>query len=115
MQKVFNDRSYAQGAEKSSADFRLCSGTAGAADFIENAPHASNGIDIVAELNQANGKFQTMYWMIAMVVMILFGLLASWKFVWIIGVAAGVLSSQVGKAVQKRNYQALIDKYRDRN
>lgn len=36
---VLNDRRYADAATECSADFRACPGAAGAADFIESAPH----------------------------------------------------------------------------
>lgn len=36
---VLNDRRYADAAAECSADFRACPGAAGAADFIESAPH----------------------------------------------------------------------------
>ena len=36
---------YARSAELCCADFRSCPGTAGAADFIETAPHGSDGAD----------------------------------------------------------------------
>lgn len=42
IQEILNNKTYGTAAEKCSADFRACSGTAGAAEFIENAPHSSN-------------------------------------------------------------------------
>ena len=39
VQKVLNNAAYAEAAAECSLDFRACSGTAGAAEFIENAPH----------------------------------------------------------------------------
>lgn len=41
VQKVLNNPAYSAAAAKYSADFRACPGTAGAASFIENAPHLS--------------------------------------------------------------------------
>ena len=108
--EILNNAAYASAAKACSEDFRSCTGTAGAADFIENAPHDSNGVDIIAELNRENRKFQTVYWMIAIAVIVLTGMLAGWNRLWIIGVAAGILSAPIGKAVQNKRYEAIIRK-----
>ncbi|MBD5521810.1 MAG: glycosyl transferase [Lachnospiraceae bacterium] len=107
IQKILNNKAYGNAAAKCSADFRACSGTAGAAEFIENAPHSSDGIDIIGELNKANAKFQLLYWLGVIIAINLMGFLVSWKYVWIIGIAAGILTSPIGKAIQKRNYASL--------
>ncbi len=39
VEEVLNDSAYADAAAACSSDFRSCPGTAGAAEFIENAPH----------------------------------------------------------------------------
>lgn len=39
VQEILNNKAYANVAADCSADFRACSGPAGAAEFIENAPH----------------------------------------------------------------------------
>ena len=67
----------------------------------------------MSELNKENGKFQLLYWLIVIAVITLIGLVISWKFVWVIGIAAGVLYSFVGKVIQKRNYKRVIEKKRD--
>ncbi len=108
--KVLGNGTYKEGAKQCSEDFRACAGTAGAADFIETAPHPSDGFDMIAELNKANGRTQLLYWLIACAVLVLFGLLAGWKYVWILGIAAGVLSSPVTKAMQKKRYEKLVRK-----
>ncbi len=41
VRKVLGNITYRKAAEECSADFRACSGAAGAAEFIENAPHAA--------------------------------------------------------------------------
>ena len=51
VQEILCNSAYAKAAEVCSTDFRSCSGAAGAAEFIENAPHTSNGSDVVGELN----------------------------------------------------------------
>ena len=40
-QEILNKKTYGNAAAECSADFRACPGTAGAAEFIENAPHPS--------------------------------------------------------------------------
>lgn len=39
IQEILNNKVYGNAAAECSADFRACSGTVGAAEFIENAPH----------------------------------------------------------------------------
>ena len=107
IQEVLNNKAYGNAAAECSADFRACSGTVGAAEFIENAPHSSDGIDIIAELNKANTKFQILYWLLVIVAINIIGFLVSWKYAWIIGITAGILSSPIGKAIQKRKYTSL--------
>lgn len=108
IQEILNNKTYGNAAAECSTDFRACSGTAGAAEFIENAPHSSDSIDIIGELNKAAAKFQFLYWLIVIGAINLIGFLISWKYVWIIGIAAGILSSPIGRAIQKRKYAGLI-------
>ncbi len=44
IQEILNNEAYTTAATKCSADFRACPGAAGAAEFIENAPHSSSGL-----------------------------------------------------------------------
>ena len=111
VQDILGNAAYGQAAEACSADFRSCSGAAGAAEFIETAPHTAEGVDLIEELNKANGTFQRFYWLIVIALIVLIGVLTRWKFVWVLGVAAGVFSSPIGKAFQKRKYAALRRKY----
>lgn len=107
IREILDNKTYGDAAVCCSEDFRACPGTAGAAEFIENAPHSWDGVDIMGELNKANGKFLTLYWLLVIASINLIGFLVSWKYVWIIGIAAGILSSPIGKAVQKRKYKSL--------
>ena len=108
IQEILNNKAYGDAAAKCSVDFRACSGTAGVAEFIENAPHSSDGVDIISELNMAGAKFQFLYWLIVIIAISLVGILVNWKYVWIIGIAAGILSTPIVKAVQKRKYDKLL-------
>lgn len=112
VQEVLGNPVYREAAARCCSDFRACPGTAGAAEFIENAPHTSDGIDVMEELNKESGRFLLLYWLAVIAAISLVGFCIGWKFVWIIGTAAGVLSSFVGKAVQKRIYKRLVGKKR---
>ena len=68
----------------------------------------SDGVDLLAALHKENGKIQLLYCLIACTLLVLFGLLVSWKFVWILGIAAGVLSSTLTRAKQKKRCQKLV-------
>ena len=65
---------------------------------------------MLEELNKSNGKIQILYWLAATALVVLFGLLTSWKYVWIIGIAAGVLSTPIIKAIQKKKYNSFVEK-----
>lgn len=110
VQEVLNNTAYAKAAAECSSDFRSCSGTVGAAAFIENAPHTSGGIDVMDELNKKNAGFRLLYWLIVIAMINVIGLTVSWKYVWVIGIAAGVFSSFIDKIIQNRNYRRLIEK-----
>ena len=106
--EILSNAAYGKAAEVCSADFRSCTGAAGAAEFIENAPHSSNGLDVVGELNKTTVRFHFIYWATIVTAINLIGFLFSWKYVWIIGIAAGILSNPIGKAIQKRKYFSML-------
>lgn len=115
VQEVLNNASYSIAAKACSEDFRSCIGTAGAAEFIENAPHLSEGVDVLSELNKANGRFQFVYWLSIIIIISLIGVLISWKYVWIVGIAAGILSAPIAVSVQKKQYASIIKKFNEKN
>lgn len=115
VQEILNNNTYRLAAKDCSVDFRSCSGTAGAAEFIENAPHLSDGVDILSELNKVNGKFQLIYWLIIITIAILTGIFISRKYVWLISIAAGILSVPIGRSIQKKQYTSIIKKINDKN
>lgn len=106
--EIINNIAYKEAAKTCSENFRACSGAVGAAEFIENAPHTSQGIDIISELNKTSARFQIIYWLIGAALIILFGALFNWKYVWIIGIISGLFSSPIGKAIQNKKYKSLI-------
>ena len=113
-EKLLGDQKYSLAAKKCSEDFRSAPGPKAAAEFIENAPHNVTGTNFLDELNKAQGKFIVLYWIAVIALIVLMGILVGWKFVWIIGVTAGILSYPIGQAVQKKNYASLVKK-RKRN
>ncbi len=110
VQTVLDNAAYAEAAATCSADFRACSGPAGAAAFIENAPHAAEGEDVLRRLNRATWKAMVLYWLAAGALAVLLGLLCGWKYVWIPGVLSGVLRAPVSKAIQRRIYRKQTGK-----
>ncbi len=108
--ETLHKRKYSQGAAECSENFRQASGAAGAADFIESAPHKASGRDIIAEMNKINGIFQLVYWLIVIALIILFCIFVTQKYSWIIGVTAGIISTPIGKIVQNKTYYRLTDK-----
>lgn len=115
VQEILKNNDYRVAAKDCSADFRFCIGTVGAAEFIENAPHLSEGVDVLSELNKANGRFQIVYWLSIIIIISLIGVLISWKYVWIVGVAAGILSAPIAVSVQKKQYSSIIKKFNEKN
>ena len=73
--EILGNPSYAAAAKEICNDFRSCTGVEGAADFIENAPHTSNGVDLLAEVNKGNKWFHMCYWLIVCALIVLFGVL----------------------------------------
>ena len=108
VREVLESAAYGKAAEACSMDFRSCTGAAGAAEFIENAPHSVSGIDVVGELNKATVRFRFIYWAIIIAAINLIGFLISWKYVWIIGILAGILSNPISKTIQKWKYASIL-------
>ena len=114
VQEILSSPAYGKAAESCSTDFRSCSGAAGASEFIENAPHSSDGIDLIGELNKTAVRFQLLYWAIVIAAVTLIGVLVGRKYLWIIGIAAGFLSKPIGTAIQNRKYAAALRRLRNR-
>ena len=112
VQEILGSSAYARAAAACSADFRACSGAAGAAEFIETAPHTAGGTDVLAEMNRMNGRFRLLYWLAALALVLLAGLLVGRGCAWIIGPAAVILSNPVGRAMQSRFYRRALEKKR---
>ena len=110
VQEVLNNRGYSIAAKNCSTDFRSCIGTTGAAEFIENAPHPSDGVDVLSELNKENGKFQLIYWLSIIILIAFFGMFISRKYMWIVSIVGVMLSLPIGRSVHKKRYDAIIKK-----
>ena len=113
LREILEHPAYAEAARKCSEDFRRCSGPAGAAEFIENAPHDSGGDDVLAGLNRSNTRFQVIFRVSAVALSVLLGLTAGWGWGWGLGIASGIAAGPLGKLWQKRKYAALTAR-RDR-
>ena len=113
VREILDHPAYGEAAQVCSTDFRSCSGPAGAAEFIETAPHPSNGVDVVAELNRANTRFMILYWTIVVAVIIA-AQAAGMRRTWIIGLAAGIAAGPLGKFVQEKRYESIVRKHRER-
>ncbi len=108
LEEVLTHRSYKEAAEACSRDFRSCSGAAGAADFIESAPHSSGSPDPIMEINRKSGPFLAGYWALAAAVLILFSTLVGVRYAWIPGIAAGILFHFYSRLIQNRVYQKTV-------
>lgn len=103
VQDILQDKKYAAAAEEYSRDFRSCSGPAGAAKFIEEAPHRfQDGIDPIRKMNRKSAICNILYWVIAAAVMNLAWFVFGMRYWWLIGIAAGVLNRPFGKFIQNQ-------------
>lgn len=111
VRKVLQTDSYAKAAQKCAKDFRNSPGIAGAADFIENAPHESSDIDIMKKLAKANAFTQVVYNIISVLLAVFIFRFVNLKFIWIYVVLAIILSLPFRKWTQNASYKRLIKKY----
>lgn len=110
VRKILDTPSYRNAARECCDDFRKCPGVKGAADFIESAPHASDGVDVIRDLNRVNLGLQVGY---SLLTILLAGILFRFinaKYLWIYVVLAIVLSAPVNKMLQKAAYKRLVRK-----
>lgn len=105
--KILHQRSYAEAAEKCCEDFRACSGAKGAADHIENAPHPSDGRDVIRELNRAVVTEQILYNLAVILLACILFRFISVRYLWIYIAATVLLSAPVKKLFQRAYYQKL--------
>lgn len=108
--EILNNSKYSQGAAEGSEDFRKALGAVGAAEFIETAPHKASGRNIIAEMNKMNGKFQLIYWLVVIALIVLFCIFITPKYSWIIGLTAGIISTPIGRIMQNKAYYRLTSK-----
>ena len=80
VQEILDHDSYVKAAKACCDDFRSCSGTAGAADFIENAPHTEECFDMMEELKKVNQRFHPIYWAIFAAIIVCFGVFVTWQY-----------------------------------
>lgn len=108
VQAILSNPEYAEAASACSRDFRSAPGSAAAAEFIEAAPHTAPENTLIPRLNARTGLFRTAYWIAAALIMVAFGILVSSRYVWIIGLLAGISYSPVEKKIQPFIYKKLL-------
>jgi MGT family glycosyltransferase len=113
--EILRDTGYFKAAEECRKDFLSCPGTTGAADFIESAPHESDGKDIIKELNRSNTRFTTVYTLAYIAVLVALKLIFGWKHLWIAGVIMGILGTPIGNVTQNRRYRKILEKHASGN
>ena len=82
----------------------------GAADFIESAPHASDGVDIIRDLGRANVALQVGYSIFSILLASILFRFISAKYLWIYIVLAIGLSTPINKRLQNTAYKWLVRK-----
>ena len=110
VEQILGNPAYAEAAAECSADFRQCSGTKGAADFIEHAPNPSDGRDLIKQFNKAVVTEQIIYNVLAVVIALILFRFVSVKYLWIYIVAEVLLSAPLKKAFQQYYYSRLTGK-----
>ena len=108
VKKILSEPSYAESAEECSADFRSCSGFSGTADFIESAPHTSDGRDIMKELSKANIISQVIYNIAVSVIGVILFNIISPKLLPVYVTAVILLSFPFRNIMQNINYGHLV-------
>ena len=113
VREILNTPSYQKAAQECSDDFRSCPGAEGAADFIESAPHASDGVDLIRDLGKASAILQAGY-SIGVVILgsILFRFIDI-RYLWIYIVLSIIVSAPVNRLLQKAAYERLVRKNRN--
>ena len=110
VRQILNTPSYRKSARECCDDFRSCPGVKGAADFIESAPHASDGVDIIRDLGRANVALQVGYSIFSILLASILFRFISAKYLWIYIVLAIGLSTPINKRLQNAAYKWLVRK-----
>ena len=109
---ILQNPAYRKAAQEYCDDFRHCPGIKGAADFIENAPHSSDGVDLIRDLGKASVGLQVGYSAVTILLANLLFRFIDIKYLWIYIVLAVVLSVPVNKMLQTAVYKRLCRKNR---
>lgn len=108
IRNILNNKSYAEAALELSNDFRSSPGVSAAAEFIENAPHdVPKSEDPIGKLHAKIGLSQLLYWVTAIILMILCGRFAGTQYIWILGAAAGVFNQFFTKFITQKHLKKL--------
>lgn len=111
VQELLEHDGYAKAARTCAEDFRSCPGTSGAAKFIENAPHASTGVDFMQKMTTANILAQVGFNVVSILLAILLFHFISPKFIWVYVILIILLSGPYKNWIQKVSYERLIKRY----
>ena len=109
---ILQNPAYRKAAQECCDDFTHRPGIKGAADFIENAPHSSDGVDLIRDLGKASVGLQVGYSAVTILLANLLFRFIDIKYLWIYIVLAVVLSVPVNKMLQKAVYKRLCRKNR---
>ncbi|MCR4884822.1 MAG: glycosyl transferase [Clostridiales bacterium] len=104
---ILDAASFAEAASQCSDDFRSCPGTAGAADFIESAPHCSSEEDLLKKLNRITTAGQILYNLAVILIALFLFRQVSPRYLWIYIVLAVLLSFPFKNLLQNAFYKKL--------
>ena len=107
LEALLGDADCARAAAECSADLRSCPGPAGAADFIEAAPHAGSGVDPLKELDRRLAPWRWGYRLAVAAAVLGCRLALGSGCAWAVGIAAGVASQPVMNVMQGRVYRRM--------
>ena len=110
VKKILSDRSYADSAKKCSDDFRNCPGPEASAEFIENAPHSSNGVDVMKEYGKADVINQVLYGVLSAIIGLILFRFIDVKFLWIYIVLVVILGKPIKKKMSMLSYRRICDR-----
>ena len=107
---LLGNASCAEAAKACSDEFRSCSGVAGAADFIESAPHASNGVDVIKKLKKATLWWQIISNALATLIAVFLFRVVSVKYLPVYILAKILISPPLDRFVQNLVYKRLVSR-----
>ena len=107
VETLLGDRQYTEAAARLGESFRDGSGADGAAAFIEEAPHKTDDMGVLGEVQKRSGLMQLCFWLIITPLLVLLGIHAGWP--WAIGlsVIANIAFPKLNQRYTERAYRNL--------